>query len=66
MRLLFGRLVFTEGRQSETLTAPAVHLPTYRFLGQTIWTETTRVLLGFRLVPLAGIGESAMHRRRSA
>ena len=58
MRLLFGRLVFTEGRQSETLTAPAVHLPTLWFRRQTNWTETTRVCLGLRLVPLASIGES--------
>jgi hypothetical protein len=28
MRLLFGRPVPTEGRQPETLTAPAVRLPT--------------------------------------
>jgi hypothetical protein len=55
MRLLFGRPVPTEGRQPETLTAPAVHLPTLS-VSQTdhLDGDQTRVP---RSPTRAGIGE---------
>jgi hypothetical protein len=57
MRLLLGRPVPTQGRQPEILTAPPFTCRPYRFRRHTNWTETTRVCLGLRLVPLASIGE---------
>jgi hypothetical protein len=58
MRLLFGRPMSTQGRQPEILTRLPFACRPDRFRRLTNWTETTRVCLGLRLVPLASIGES--------